>query len=112
MGKINKQFEAQQATITSLNSNFVRHAMDADARALYTCWGLQQCSLSLVPMPVTDIAPTIRKNGMENNGLFDGMLRHWPVGESSTGNKKGKASVDNKEKDKAWEPREEDLYDE
>ncbi|MED6135363.1 hypothetical protein PIB30_045757 [Stylosanthes scabra] len=32
MGKINKNLEEQRADIANLNSNFLRHAVDSDAR--------------------------------------------------------------------------------
>ncbi|MED6179235.1 hypothetical protein PIB30_115226 [Stylosanthes scabra] len=48
---------------------------------------------SLAPVPPTSITTLIQNNVQENKPMFDGMLRPWPVGEPSTGDK-GKAPVD------------------
>ncbi|MED6185620.1 hypothetical protein PIB30_058881 [Stylosanthes scabra] len=105
MGKINIQIEAHQKEIETTHKDAVHHAMDADTREAYMCWRLQQTNPSLTPILVPDIPTKIRKNIKEKRGLFDGMLRPWPVGESSTGNEKGKAPMNEGAQKKAWQPR-------
>ncbi|MED6200291.1 hypothetical protein PIB30_083623 [Stylosanthes scabra] len=87
MGKINKNFEDQRAEIANMNHTFLTHAVDSEAKNYYTCWGLQQLAPSLAPVPPTSISSMIQRNVKENKPMFDGMLRPWPVGESSTEDK-------------------------
>ncbi|MED6224220.1 hypothetical protein PIB30_081790 [Stylosanthes scabra] len=93
MGKINKNFEDQRVEIANINHNLLSHTVSLDAKSYYTCWGLQKMNPSLAPVPPTSITAMIKNNVQEDKSMFDGMLRPWPVGEPSTGDK-GKAPVD------------------
>ncbi|MED6197617.1 hypothetical protein PIB30_058190 [Stylosanthes scabra] len=95
-----QQLQVDQAQFHKEFTNQKRNFSTHMGKNMYTCWGLQQGIPSLAPVPATDIAPMIKRNVKENKGLFDGMARPWPVGESSAGGK-GKAPL---EKDVAQEP--------
>ncbi|MED6202233.1 hypothetical protein PIB30_103273 [Stylosanthes scabra] len=93
MGKMNKNFEDQQTEMGNINHNLLSHTVSSEAKSYYTCWGLQQMNPSLAPVPPTSITTLIQNNVQENKPMFNGMLRPWPVGEPSTGDKR-KAPVD------------------
>ncbi|MED6149953.1 hypothetical protein PIB30_067547 [Stylosanthes scabra] len=93
MWKMNKNFEDQQTEMGNINHNLLSHTVSSEAKSYYTCWGLQQINPSLAPVPPTSITTLIQNNVQENKPMFDGMLRPWPIGEPSTGDK-GKAHVD------------------
>ncbi|MED6115747.1 hypothetical protein PIB30_093674 [Stylosanthes scabra] len=97
MGKINKNFKEQRAEIANLNSLLLHHAVESKAQNMYTNWGFQQGVPSLAPISTEDISTIIRDNFKANKGMFEGMTRPMPVGESS----KGKGPV---EKDDVRDP--------
>ncbi|MED6163845.1 hypothetical protein PIB30_083977 [Stylosanthes scabra] len=86
------QLQANMANLRTTQTEFYESILAQNAS-----YGLRlremEMNPSLAPVPPTSITTLIQNNVQENKPMFDGMLRPWPVGEPSTGDK-GKAPVD------------------
>ncbi|MED6209165.1 hypothetical protein PIB30_052145 [Stylosanthes scabra] len=77
------ELKMKQHDILHNQSQFFRDVKATLKLRMYTSWGLQQGIPGLAPIPATDIATRIKNNVKANKGMFDGITRHWPIGESS-----------------------------